>query len=125
MRLGSVFNFKQQLNLSTRILVLALFFMASQFAQAQLDDPTRPANIANVVSSSTDAVTSSWDLSSILVSPQRRVAIINGKTVKSGETLAGAKVVMINETSVKLKYRGEIILLKLFSHSVKTARDTQ
>ncbi|MCK4743425.1 MAG: hypothetical protein KAT25_06375 [Sulfuriflexus sp.] len=120
-----MFNFKQQLNLSTRILVLALFFMASQFAQAQLDDPTRPANIANVVSSSTDAVTSSWDLSSILVSPQRRVAIINGKTVKSGETLAGAKVVMINETSVKLKYRGEIILLKLFSHSVKTARDTQ
>ena len=122
MRLGLVFNIKQQLITATR--VVALLLMTSPFVQAQLDDPTRPANIANTTSSVT-AVTSSWDLSSILVSPQRRVAIINGKTVKSGETLAGAKVLMINETSVKLKYRREIILLKLFPNSVKTARDTQ
>ena len=122
MRLGLVFNIKQQLITATRI--VALLLMTNQFVQAQLDDPTRPANIANATSSAT-AVTSSWDLSSILVSPQRRVAIINGKTVKSGETLAGAKVLMINKTSVKLKSRGEIILLKLFPDSVKTARDTQ
>lgn len=122
MRLGLVFNFKQQLIVATRI--VALLLMTSSFVQAQLDDPTRPANIANATSSAT-AVTASWDLSSILVSPQRRVAIINGKTVKSGENLAGAKVLMINETGVKLKYRGEIILLKLFPDSVKTARDTQ
>lgn len=122
MRLGLVFNFKQQLIAATHI--VALLLMTSQFAHAQLDDPTRPANIVSATPS-TAAVTSSWDLSSILVSPQRRVAIINGKTMKSGETLAGAKVLMINETSVKLKYRGEIILLKLFPHSVKTARDTQ
>ena len=117
-----MFNFKQQLIAATRI--VALLLMTSQFVYAQLDDPTRPANIANATSSAT-AVTSSWDLSSILVSPQRRVAIINGKTVKSGEILLGAKVLMINETSVKLKSRGEIILLRLFPDSVKTARDTQ
>jgi len=122
MRPGLVFNFKQQFIAAAGI--VALLIMTSPFVQAQLDDPTRPVNIVNTTTSAT-AVTSSWDLSSILVSPQRRVAIINGKTVKSGETLAGAKVLMINETSVKLKYRGEIILLKLFPHSVKTARDTQ
>ena len=117
-----MFNFKQQLIAATRI--MALLLLTSPFAQAQLDDPTRPANIANATSSATE-VTSSWDLSSILISPQRRVAIINGKTVKSGEILAGAKVLTINEIGVKLKYRGKIILLKLFPDSVKTARDTQ
>ena len=117
-----MFNYKQQLIAITRI--VALLLMISPSVHAQLDDPTRPANIANTTSSATE-VTSSWDLSSILVSPQRRVAIINGKTMKLGETLVGAKVLMINETSVKLKYRGEIIVLKLFPDSVKTARDTQ
>ena len=124
MRLGLVFDFKQQGVALIRIVGLSLLVAISQSVQAQLDDPTRPANASNTVSSATK-VTSSWDLSSILVSPQRSIAIINGKTVESGEVLDGARVIEVNKTSVKLRYRGEIMLLKLFPHSVKTARDAQ
>lgn len=119
-----MFNFKQQRVALIRIVGLSLLVAISQSVQAQLDDPTRPANASNTASSETK-VTSSWDLSSILVSPQRSIAIINGKTVRTGETLSGASVLSINETGVKLRHRGKIILLKLFPADVKTARDVQ
>ena len=111
-------------NLNITIIVcLSSLLMASPFVQAQLDDPTRPANLVAGSVLLTDEVTTSWDLSSILISPQRRVAIINGKTVQLGETLAGAKVLRINETNVKLKYREEVIVLKLFPRSIKAVHD--
>ena len=118
MRHGLVFNLN-------RIIVVSLssLLMVSSFVQAQLDDPTRPANIVAGSVLLTDEVAASWDLSSILISPQRRVAIINGNTVQAGEILAGAKVLRINETNVKLKYRGEVIVLKLFPRSIKAVHD--
>jgi len=120
MRHGSVHNVKSLVRAG-----LLLILATSQFVQAQLNDPTRPPNIAEEVISEAGEVDTSWDLSSILVSPERRVAIINGQAVKSGDMLAGAEVLNIDATGVKLKYRGEIILLKLFPGNIKTSRDTQ
>ena len=110
---------------SLRIAGLALLLVTSQFAQAQLNDPTRPPNIIEGALSATDDAKASWDLSSILLSPARSVAIINGTTVTTGDMLAGARVLSIDETGVKLKHRGDIILLKLFPGKIKTSRDAQ
>lgn len=104
---------------------MPMLLVISSFAKAQLDDPTRPPSIAEGAVSETEAVDASWDLSSILVSPERNIAIINGKTVTSGDVLSGAKVLSIQEAGVKLRHRGEIILLKLFPANIKTLRDTQ
>lgn len=122
MRHGSVLNIKRAI-----LLGLGLLLMVGQFAQAQLDDPTRPADfvVGGGIGVNPEDVTTAWNLSSILISPQRSVAIINGKTVQTGDMLAGAKVLSIQQTSVKLEQRGEIILLKLFPSKVKTLRDIQ
>ena len=89
---------------------------------AQLDDPTRPPDFATTLTpdDATEADVG-WELSSILVSPQRSVAIINGTTVQVGETLAGAKVLEINLSGVVIRHRDEVISLKLLSTSVKTS----
>ena len=98
--------------------------LVSQSVYAQLNDPTLPPNVSTVVNQTTDSA-ASWQLSSILVSPQRRVAIINGKSVQPGEILSGAKVLSISETGVKLKHRGEIIQLRLFPANVKMLHGKQ
>ena len=101
-----------------------LVLLSSQPLQAQLDDPTLPPNVTNVVNDAKVTATT-WDLSSILVSPHRSVAIINGKSVQTGELLAGARVLSISETAVKLRHRGEIILLELFPADVKKLHEAQ
>ena len=99
-------------------LLLALVAMP---LQAQLDDPTRPPDFSQAVTvdETTGAGGTSWDLVSILVSPQRRIAIINGKTVHVGDTLSGAQVLDINTSGVMLRHQGEVVKLKLVPISVK------
>ena len=118
MRHGLVFDVR-----SWSITGLVSLLMASQVVYAQLDDPTRPPNTVGIVASSTDETNTTWDLSSILISPQRSVAIINGTAVQAGEMLAGAKVVQIKQTTVELSYRDEIIVLNLFPRAIKNVSE--
>lgn len=104
----------------SRLLKLAaLVFALSPFIlQAQFDDPTLPPSFSNVVSQD-EEINTAWVLSSVLVSPKRKVAIINGKSVQVGDVLDGANIQSINATEVKLKHRGEVILLELHPVTVK------
>lgn len=47
-----------------------------------------------------------WSLSSTLVSAGRRIANINGQTVRPGDTVGGAEVLAIHNGRVRLDYRG-------------------
>lgn len=96
--------------------------LTSMLVMAQLDDPTRPPDFVTAVATEADAVEQEegWTLTSILVSPQRRVAIINGKPLREGESLAGAKVMKINLSGVKLRHKGALINLPLLPIAVKT-----
>ena len=108
------------MRLASIVIVMSVFL--TQPVAAQLDDPTLPPNVSNVaVSKGKDAVI--WTLSSILVSPQRNIAIVNGHSVQVGDTVAGAKVQSINKTVVKLKHRGEVVRLELYPVTVKTVRE--
>jgi len=111
-----VFNFIKKLTVVISCLLL------SQSLQAQLDDPTLPPNVASISVKNADEQVI-WNLSSILISSQRSIAIINGQSVKVGDTLAGARIKSISETVVKLKHRGKTISLELFPVTVKTVRD--
>jgi len=103
-----------------RALVL-LSGLVSALAMAQFDDPTRPPDfVAAVVSGDAAEQGETWTLTSILVSPQRSVAIINGKALRVGETLAGATVMKIELSGVTLQHNGELINLKLVPIAVKT-----
>lgn len=82
-----------------------------------LVDPTRPVSYApSVLSEST------FQLSSILFSNQRKVAVINGKALIEGELLGKAKVVKINQDNVLIKNGSKQIQLVLERAPVKRKR---
>lgn len=105
-----------------RALALALWTLAGT-AYAQLSDPTRPppevsAPAANASGGSAPAVTpGQMRVQSILVSLRpggRRIAVIDGKTVRPGDRVGGALVAIINSTEVILKRGSRTETLKLF-----------
>lgn len=93
------------------------------YAQSALTDPTRPPSgldgstmAANAGSLPQEGV---LVLQSVLISPQRRLAVISGETVKLGTRIGSAEVVRIEETEVTLREGRELHKLKLFAGVVK------
>lgn len=92
--------------------------------QAQLDDPTRPPghhlfSPSGKKSSSTPVY---YSLSSVRISSARRSAIVNDRSVETGDLINGAKVVAIYPSSVKLKKQGKIFTVRLISPIMKKTR---
>jgi MSHA biogenesis protein MshK len=93
------------LNLLFTILVLCI----SQIAAAEsLPDPTRPAiDLGSAGKSGAEQVVAkehpSHGLQSIIISPQRRAAIIDGKMVSLGGKYGNSRLVEVHENSVVLQ----------------------
>lgn len=100
------------------ILVMALLAMPSFGA---LQDPTRPPTAAAAaVRAPTPGTTNPrWVLSSTLVSPQRRTAVINGRLLAVGEHIDGARVTDIQADSVRLRVDGREVSLMMLGTTVK------
>lgn len=105
-----------------RLLVAAYGIGTMHVMAAEFNDPTLPPDTASVYTEKNNE-TKVWKLSSILASPQRNVAIINGQSVQVGDALAGATVRNIKETVVTLDYRGKLIQLQLYPVAIKTVRE--
>lgn len=72
-------------------------------AAQQLRDPTRPpVFIAPRASSLEPAQSSELVLQTVLISPERRHVVINGRLLSIGQSISGLKVVAINESEVLL-----------------------
>jgi MSHA biogenesis protein MshK len=109
-----------------RLLALALAGLAmlgaAGLARAQdagLRDPTRPPAVlaAPVGTPGQDGVPGEPQLQSILVSLRpggRRVAVIDGKTLRQGDRIDGALVETIRPTEVVLRKGKQRQILKLF-----------
>lgn len=79
-----------------------------------LTDPTQPATRQKTVNTnSVSTVVHSWKLESILVAPNRRVAVINGKLVSEGEYVDGARVIRIRALDVLVQTPNKRITLQL------------
>lgn len=108
------------------VIALAVsFFMVSKslLVLADLDDPTRPPEFMPVVKEEKVQVEMTYTLSSILISPRRRVAIVNGKTIKTDDWLGKYQVQSIDRSSVTLVGDGKRLTLKLLVDSVKPVRE--
>lgn len=120
MRVGLVF--KHKTTISSLIIFMTLSF-APIVLQAQLDDPTRPPGYRLVLPGGQKAATTiRYTLSSIRISPVRRSAVINDRSVESGDIVNGAKVVAIYPSAVKLKKHGKVFTIRLVSQIVKKMR---
>ena len=87
-----------------RALPLLLLTLPSAVGAEALRDPTRPPAEINTPSSVAPHIAPSakTGLQSIIISPQRRAAIINGQTVELGEKYGKAKLIEVNERGVVL-----------------------
>ena len=81
-------------------LMLTGFAFACVAQAAPFADPTRPPSASDVAPAGTaDAPR----LESVLIAPDRRIAVINGQQVVVGARIATGEVVRISETEVVIK----------------------
>ena len=91
------------------LLALALGVAAPSAHGQTLRDPTQPYGAAPV----REARQAKVEVSAIFVSPTRRVAVVNGKSVTEGERVAGATVSRIAKDSVTLRFDDRTVTARL------------
>jgi len=102
-----------------RIVIALLPFLLGGFDESGLVDPTRPADFNTGIGETDETAEEGHVLSAIFVSQDRRVAVINGQRVQVGDSVAGAEVRAIHNTSVELLVRDKPVVLSLFGGSMK------
>jgi MSHA biogenesis protein MshK len=103
---------------SARLLCVLVVAAASQAAAAQagLPDPTRPPTGSAdeaVRAGGTHDGKPAHRLQSVLISPDRKLAVIDGRTVPLGGRIDDALVVAITENGVTLRRAGQTEVLPL------------
>jgi MSHA biogenesis protein MshK len=88
-----------------------------QIAYAELHDPTRPANYLQ--KQVAPGAPEELHLDAVIVSPDRRIAVINGQYLSMGDEIVGSHIVDIQANTVQLDGPGGRITLLLFGKSVK------
>lgn len=83
-----------------------------------ITDPTRPP-LENTIGDIAPTSGEKPVLQSVLISPLRVEAIINGRTVKVGDKVGDAKIVKISESEVLLREGKDLQVLKLFPNVEK------
>jgi MSHA biogenesis protein MshK len=108
----------------SRLLVLgcAFWFAGGAAAQAaRLADPTRPPSpVAAATGEAAPRI--GPHLQSVLISPTRRVAVINGSAVALGGRFGEATVASITESAVVLRYANRRETLELIPSVEKRER---
>jgi len=98
-----------------RFLAALICVVTGSTAVAQaLRDPTRPPPAASAGVAASRIEQSGWVLQSVLISPERRYAIINGEVVALGGSIAGAELVAIAEERVTLRTQEGLRIVRLY-----------
>jgi len=84
-----------------------------------LQDPTRPTDPALYFGAHRTVSTSAWTLQSILSSADRRIAIINGTSVREGDRIGDARVLSIQPSHVVLNTGSRTMTLRLWNEKIK------
>lgn len=101
-------------------ILISMCTNADDSASANVRDPTSPLGFISKSESVVGAP--QFDLSSILISPSRKLAFINGNALREGQTVPGAdnvKVQRITRQEVVLQQVDKTWVLKLSPNIVK------
>lgn len=106
-------------------LALAVAPMNAQAADDKLHDPFMPPgwNEPSAPAAGTFNA-SAWTLASTLTSNGRRVAIINGRAVRPGEYVGGARLLGVTRGSARLEYNGHRFTIRRPGTQVRTSRES-
>ena len=99
---------------------LAMLFWAVGAGAQMMADPTRAPRA--VPSEITPEQTRGPVLQSVIITPERRAAIINGERVELGAVYGDARVARITETEVVLRSAGRTEVLKLYPNVDKSVK---
>lgn len=99
-------------------LALACMVGSSIAAAEALRDPTRPPSVS-AKGTTERREASGWNLQSVLISPERRYAIINGEVVAVGGAVSGAQLVAVAPEQVTLRTREGVRILQLYPDVVR------
>lgn len=100
-------------------IIFVLILLPSNRGTAEvLRDPTRPPNVHSIVrDKETEIVRRGPQLQAVIISENRRSAIISNRSVNMGDTIDGAQIIRINESEVVLKTGDRLQILKLYPNS--------
>lgn len=93
-------------------------------AEPALGDPTRPTALISAAAAAAAAAPAGprWRLQSTLVADDRRLAVINGRTVSRGDRVDGAQVVEIGDGGVTLELAGRRLQLHVVPPAIDVKR---
>ena len=107
----------------TKIAVLAVltgWLVAGGTVSAErLPDPMRPPQTGSVLAPASVRKPQDWKLHMIRISPDQRLAVINGRIVKPGDEVSGARVVSVEANTVHLRKGAKRFSVALSRASVK------
>jgi len=97
-------------------LIVGGLLVAAAVARAEdapVRDPMQPYRFVAGSGSAGGVVTPRFALTAVLISPTRRVAIVNGKPYERGESIGGAEIVRIDPDAVHLREHGNELVVPL------------
>jgi MSHA biogenesis protein MshK len=105
---------------TSKILILCLLTFTVQ-AQAQAPDPTKPLNFVATATGTAGSAEETIKLTSILISSDRKIAIINGQVLQESQTLkgVGAQIKKIDVDAVTLQQNGKVWRVPLNSTIIR------
>ena len=108
----------------TRIAPCFLFIcaMASGAQAAPFADPTRPPNALPSGDGALAVPEGGPRLESVLIAPDRRIAVISGQQYRMGDKYGEGRVVRITESEVAIRNGEAVEVLKLFPGVDKRVR---
>jgi hypothetical protein len=86
---------------------------AVRAAEQPVHDPTQPYRGVPGEGRTSAAPAPRFKLTAVLISPTRRVAVVNGKPLQEGQRVAGAQVVKIDGRSVQLREGARDFVIQL------------
>lgn len=100
----------------------ATLLAAEEDGSATVHDPMQPSWLRGTSEARRQAarpVRQRYAVDTIVVSPERRIAVINGQSVKVGDRVDGAKVMRIDPDAVTLDRNGSRITVSLAVSDIK------
>lgn len=99
-------------------ILLVGFALLPWLVLAKPRDPTQPSTMVIEAGGS-------QQLTAIIVSPQRKIAVINDEIVKIGDIVLGKKVIAIEPSSVILEDAEGRTVLSVYDLSIKTEKSRE
>lgn len=101
------------------LLLIAVLFVWTRAGaeEPRVQDPTRPYDA--VVATGRAAASKGFELTAVLVSPSRRIAVIGGRICHEGDRVNGDLIVRIEPGAVRIRRDGKELLMRLRDKGVQ------